>query len=125
MLNAKALDPSTVKITIPPGQEVDRVMLMARLENLDVIPDQSAKVVVDERTGTVVMGERCQDQHRGHRLGRPGHQHHRGAEVSQALPFAQGGETVTTPTTEVKVGEQKGAPGGQGRGEHRRGGPGA
>jgi flagellar P-ring protein precursor FlgI len=107
MLNAKALDPSTVKITIPPGQEVDRVMLMARLENLDVIPDQSAKVVVDERTGTVVMGERVRINTVAIASGALAISITEGAEVSQALPFAQGGETVTTPTTEVKVGESK------------------
>jgi flagellar P-ring protein precursor FlgI len=107
MLNARPLDPSTVRISIPPGQEVNRVMLMARLENLDVIPDQSAKVVVDERTGTVVMGEKVRISTVAVASGALAISITEGQEVSQALPFAEGGETVVTPTTEVQVGEAK------------------
>lgn len=53
---AKALDAGFVRIQIPPDYQRDPAYFLAALENLDVRPDASAKVVIDERTGTVVMG---------------------------------------------------------------------
>jgi flagellar P-ring protein precursor FlgI len=55
---ARALDPAAVEITPPPGTEADLVGLVARVEALEVEADRIAKVVVSERTGTVVAGER-------------------------------------------------------------------
>jgi flagellar P-ring protein precursor FlgI len=53
---AKAIDAGFVRIQIPPDYQSDPAYFMAVLENLNVRPDASAKVVIDERTGTVVMG---------------------------------------------------------------------
>jgi len=53
---AKALDAGYVRIQIPNKYQNDPAYFMAALENLDVRPDAPAKVVIDERTGTVVMG---------------------------------------------------------------------
>jgi flagellar P-ring protein precursor FlgI len=53
---AKALDAGYVRIQIPEKYQNDPAYFMAALENLDVRPDAPAKVVIDERTGTVVMG---------------------------------------------------------------------
>ena len=54
---AKALDGATVSITLPEKYQQKEVAFLADIENLDVIPDTQAKVILDERTGTVVMGE--------------------------------------------------------------------
>ncbi len=54
---AKAKDSATVAITVPPRFMDNQVTLMAALENLDITPDSQAKIIIDERTGTVVMGE--------------------------------------------------------------------
>jgi flagellar P-ring protein precursor FlgI len=54
-LNAFARDAGT--ITIPISMDVDIVNLVARIEGLTVVPDVVAKIVVNERTGTVVIGE--------------------------------------------------------------------
>jgi len=51
---AKALDPASVEVTVPEGE--DRVGLIARLEALSVDADSRAKVAISERTGTVVAG---------------------------------------------------------------------
>ncbi len=104
-LRARALDPSTVAIQMPSEEKGDPVAVMARLENLDVKPDLSAKVVVDERTGTVVMGEAVRISTVAVASGALSISISEGAEVSQPLPFA-GGQTVVTPRTEVQVGEQ-------------------
>ncbi|MBU0675096.1 MAG: flagellar basal body P-ring protein FlgI [Proteobacteria bacterium] len=53
---AKARDGATVDISLPEAFRDRVVALVAELENLEVEPDLSAKVILDERTGTVVMG---------------------------------------------------------------------
>ena len=106
-LAARATDPSTVEITLPKGAGADLVGLMARVENLDVTPDSPARVVVDERTGTVVMGEAVRINTVAVASGALSISVSESAQVSQALPLAQGGQTVVTPRTEVQVGEKR------------------
>ncbi len=54
---AQATDPATVLFTVPQGRRGDIVNVMTEIEQLRVEPDQLARVVVDEKTGVVVMGE--------------------------------------------------------------------
>lgn len=49
-------DPGSVKVTIPESRKADPVGLLAEIEAIDVTADQAAKVVVSERTGTIVVG---------------------------------------------------------------------
>lgn len=53
---AVAKDAGTVDIIVPQRFEGKTVELMATIENLEVTPDQRAKVVVNQRTGTIVIG---------------------------------------------------------------------
>jgi len=53
---SQAQDGATVDITIPDHFKNNEIGLLAALENLDIKPDAPARVVLDERTGTVVMG---------------------------------------------------------------------
>ncbi|QED28609.1 flagellar basal body P-ring protein FlgI [Microvenator marinus] len=53
---AKAIDASTVSVTIPDGFRQNVPQFIGVLELLDVTPNQIARVVVNERTGTVVLG---------------------------------------------------------------------
>ena len=53
---AKANDPALVQIKIPEAWKGKVVALLAQLEALEVDPDQRARIVVSERTGTVVAG---------------------------------------------------------------------
>jgi len=55
---ARALDSAAVEVTVPERFRADPVALMAQLEVLEVEADGRARVVVSERTGTVVAGER-------------------------------------------------------------------
>ncbi|MCA1905435.1 MAG: flagellar basal body P-ring protein FlgI [Desulfarculus sp.] len=105
-LRAQALDPSTVKVEMP-GPSADPVGLMARLETLDISPDTIAKVVVDERTGTVVMGEQVRISTVAVASGALSISITETPEVSQALPLAPGGQTVVVPRTQVQASEQK------------------
>lgn len=54
---AKALDPGTVNMAIPAAYKENIVDLMTKVEQLQVQPDATAKVVIDESTGIVVIGK--------------------------------------------------------------------
>ncbi len=54
---ATAIDPATVDVVVPFSYEGKGVELLATIESLNVEPDQKAKVVVNEKTGTVIIGE--------------------------------------------------------------------
>jgi len=102
---AKAVDAATIQMSIPPRFQNNIVPLVASLENLDISPDSRARVVVDEKTGTVVLGGNV-------RLTRVAVAHgnlqivvSETPQVSQPGPFSQG-QTVVTPQTGVKVKEQ-------------------
>jgi flagellar P-ring protein FlgI len=50
-------DPSTVRVTLPPGFNGNIVDLLTDIEQLVVDTDQSAKIVIDENSGIIVMGK--------------------------------------------------------------------
>lgn len=54
---ANVLDPGTVSLTVPAAFRGNVPELLGEIEQLRVEPDQSAKVIVDEASGTIVMGE--------------------------------------------------------------------
>ena len=53
---AKAVDPYTIRVGIPESNRGDLVGFIAQLEALTVMPDVAAKIIVNEKTGTVVIG---------------------------------------------------------------------
>lgn len=53
---AKAIDAGRIAITVPIDQRQDLTSFVMKLENLRIVPDITARVVVNERTGTVVSG---------------------------------------------------------------------
>ena len=55
---ASAKDAGTVDIITPPAYENKGVELMATIENIEINPDQKARVVINEKTGTIVIGEK-------------------------------------------------------------------
>lgn len=57
---AAARDSGTVDVVVPFNYEGNSVELLAALENINVNVDSKARVVLNERTGTVVMGDRIQ-----------------------------------------------------------------
>jgi flagellar P-ring protein precursor FlgI len=56
-LIAHADNSALVTVDIPPGETADPIRFMSQLERLPVKPDSIARVVVNERTGTIVLGE--------------------------------------------------------------------
>ncbi|NDF14472.1 flagellar basal body P-ring protein FlgI [bacterium] len=55
---ASARDSATIDIVVPFNYDGNSVDLMARIENIRIVTDSKAKVVLNERTGTVVMGDK-------------------------------------------------------------------
>ncbi len=53
---AKAVDPSMIKVKVPEAFKDDIITFLSMLEDVEVVPDQPARVVVNERTGTIVFG---------------------------------------------------------------------
>ncbi len=53
---ARARDAAGVDIRVPEFERDDLVAFVSRIEALSVAPDQRARVILDERTGTVVSG---------------------------------------------------------------------
>ena len=53
---AEPIDPSTVQLTIPEQYRGNVVALLTEIEQLQVEPDLSARIVIDERSGIIVMG---------------------------------------------------------------------
>ncbi|MBI5700663.1 flagellar basal body P-ring protein FlgI [Candidatus Saganbacteria bacterium] len=53
--DARTFDAGTVKVTV--FSQEDALAVIQKVENLTIVPDSVAKVVINERTGTIVMGE--------------------------------------------------------------------
>ena len=54
--SARSIDAGTVEVSVPASYLGQTIELISRIENMEIEPDAVAKVVLDERTGTVVMG---------------------------------------------------------------------
>lgn len=57
---ALAVDNQTVDVAIPPALRSNLVPIIERIENTYVRPDMAARIVIDEKTGTIVMGSGVQ-----------------------------------------------------------------
>ena len=101
---AVALDSATVKVGIPTG--VNPVDFLAEIENLEIKTSQVAKVVIDGRSGTIVLGGNVRISPVAVAVGSLVVKVKELAEVSQPPPLSPG-ETKVVPRTEVEVIEEK------------------
>jgi flagellar P-ring protein precursor FlgI len=124
-VEAKLLDSSSVTVRIKENVGMNMVQLVSLVENLDVPVDSVAVVVMNEKTGTVVMGENVRISTVAVAHGNLSIQIKEEKKVSQPLPFAPkapagsaptkkggvimapGGQTVVTPESHVTVAEEK------------------
>ncbi len=104
---AFAKDGATVTVIVPDAMRKNPVKFLSIVENVNVDPDVVARIVVDEKTGTVVIGENVRIATVAISHSNLSVQVKEDQKVSQPLPFAQG-QTVVTPDTTVKVQEEKG-----------------
>lgn len=102
---SKALDPSTVDLQIPQEYEDKVVDLMTKVEQLQVQPDQLAKVVIDESSGIIVIGKDVKINRLAIAQGNLTIKISEIPMVSQPLPFSNG-TTVTQNVTAIDVNEE-------------------
>jgi flagellar P-ring protein precursor FlgI len=99
---AEPTDPSTVAVRIPKGYRGNMVRLLTEIEQLRVEPDQRARVVIDERSGVIVMGRDVRVSQVAVAQGNLTVTITETPEVSQPEPFGRG-ETVVVPRTDIQV----------------------
>jgi flagellar P-ring protein precursor FlgI len=100
--SAEPTDPSTVVLQIPPRFKGNMIKLLTDIEQLRVEPDQLARIVIDERSGIIVMGKDVRVSTVAVAQGNLTVTISEQPEVSQPNEFARG-RTVVTPRTSVKV----------------------
>jgi flagellar P-ring protein precursor FlgI len=107
---ANVNDPGTVVLTIPDVYRNNVTQLLADIERLPVETDQVAKIVIDEASGTIVMGENVNIDTVAVAQGNLVVRIEEHPLVSQPPPLApEGAQTVVVPQTEVSVNEKAGS----------------
>ena len=102
---AGASDPTTIHLEVPESYRNNVVNLLTDIEQLRVEPDQLARVVIDEHSGTIVMGENVRISTVAIALGSLTIRITEAAQVSQPGPFAEVGTTTTVQRTDIQVDE--------------------
>jgi flagellar P-ring protein precursor FlgI len=108
LATARPLDPGTVNLDVPVNFRGNLVGLMTEIEQLSVEPDLPARVVIDEKSGIIVMGKDVRVDTVAIAQGNLTIRVTETAQVSQPQPFSQTGQTVTVPRTDIKVDDGKG-----------------
>jgi flagellar P-ring protein precursor FlgI len=124
-VDVKLVDSGSALVTVKDSYKGSIVSLLSAIENLDVSVDSPAIVVMNEKTGTVVMGENVRISTIAVAHGNLSFQIKEDYNVSQPLPYAprgtgqapveagrgvtmgSGGQTVVTPSTQINVAEEK------------------
>ena len=102
-------DPTTVQLLVPDSYRNNVVNLLTDIEQLRVEPDQLARVVIDQHSGTIVMGENVRISTVAIAQGSLTIRITEAEQVSQPGPFAEVGTTTTVQRTNIEVnqGEDK------------------
>jgi flagellar P-ring protein FlgI len=104
---ARPLDPSTVQVGIPANYSGSVVDLITDVEQLRVEPDQMARVVIDEKSGIIVIGANVRISEVAIAQGNLTIRVTETPQVSQPSPFSSTGTTTTVPRTDIQVNEDK------------------
>lgn len=100
---AQPVSPGVVLVNVPLKFENSPIAFVSAIESLEISPDSPARVVINERTGTVIIGKKVRIApvavaHAGLHITVKEDQ-----KVSQPPPFSRGGQTVVTPDTKITV----------------------
>jgi flagellar P-ring protein precursor FlgI len=106
---AHAADACSVLIRLPEGAEAFPVDFIARVENLEVDPDTPARIIINERTGTIVATASIQVTSCAVAHGNITINVASTPEASQPSPFSRGAETLLLPRTSTAVTENMAA----------------
>lgn len=100
---ARSIDPSTVVLTIPDDYEGRVADVLTDIEQLQVAPDQAARVVIDEQSGIIVMGEHVRVSTVAIAQGNLTIRITETPQVSQPAPLSETGTTEVVPRTNIAV----------------------
>jgi flagellar P-ring protein precursor FlgI len=104
--SAHAVDSTTVKVQMPDGTESNPVDFIARLNMIEVTPDTPARIIINERTGTIVATAAIHISSCAVASGSITINVAQSLDVSQPNAFGSG-STVVTPRTSTSVTENK------------------
>lgn len=102
---ALSSDPSTIQVRVPASYRNNVVNLLTDIEQLRIEPDQLARIVIDEHSGTIVMGENVRISTVAIAQGNLTIRITETPQVSQPSPFAQVGDTTVVDRTQIDVTE--------------------
>lgn len=102
---ARTQDSGTVHVAVPPVYSGNIAALIAAVEGLSVTPDNVSRVVINERTGTVIMGENVRIATVAIAHGNLSVEIKQSFDVSQPMPLSNRGQTVVTPDAQTTVQE--------------------
>jgi len=100
---ATAENSASVRLSLPSTYEGNIVDLITDIEQIPVQPDQPARIVVSERSGVIVMGANVRISNVAIAQSNLTVKVTETPQVSQANPFAEQGETVIVPRTDIDV----------------------
>jgi flagellar P-ring protein precursor FlgI len=106
--SARAIDTTSVKVRVPEGLELAAVDFVARLEDIEVSPDIPARIVISERTGTIVATAQVKISSCAVSHGDLTITIANTFDVSQPNALSQTGETTVTPRADTKISERRG-----------------
>jgi flagellar P-ring protein precursor FlgI len=104
---AHAIDTTSVRINVPDASEASPVDFLARLEEIEVVPDTPARIIINERTGTIVATSTIRIANCAVSHGNITINVATTLTASQPAPLSSGGSTVVLPSTTTDVVEQR------------------
>ncbi len=105
--SARVADPGTVDLRVPTSYRKAVVDLLTDVEQLRVEPDQTAKIVIDEKAGIIVMGENVRISTVAIAQGNLTIRITETPQVSQPQPFSNTGTTAIVDRSKIRVDEGK------------------
>ena len=105
---ARMIDSGTVRLDLLAAPDLSPSQIVSSLENIEVTPDQRARVVVDQRSGTIVLGADVRISAVAVSQGNLTLRVEEAPLVVQPNPFSSQGDTVVVPRTSVDLQEEPG-----------------
>ncbi|MFQ5766658.1 MAG: flagellar basal body P-ring protein FlgI [Acidobacteriota bacterium] len=103
---AAALSPGSISLKRPDSGE-SLTAWLARVEEVEIAPDLPARVVFNEKTGTVVLGSHLRISPVAVAHGNLSVEIQTDPVISQPAPFSPGGQTISTSVTDVATAEEE------------------
>jgi len=104
---ARARDASRISVWIPKERQYDCIAFLSSIENLEVSTDQAARVVINERTGTVVVGQHVTIKDVAIAHGNLNVEIKTSLGASQPAPFGQG-RSLLVPDVQTQIQDSSG-----------------